>query len=82
MDILLFIAAAVCGYLVCGINPAILISKLVYKKDIRTCGSGNAGFTNFNRNFGHKWAWWVLLFDLLKGAIVIAVFAILFRNCL
>ncbi len=80
MDILLFIAAAVCGYLVCGINPAILISKLVYKKDIRTCGSGNAGFTNFKRNFGHKWAWWVLLFDLLKGAIVIAIFAVLFRQ--
>lgn len=80
MDIFLFIAAAVCGYLVCGINPAILISKLVYKKDIRTCGSGNAGFTNFKRNFGHKWAWWVLLFDLLKGAVVIAIFAILFRQ--
>ncbi len=80
MDIFLFIAAAVCGYLVCGINPAILISKLVYKKDIRTCGSGNAGFTNFKRNFGHKWAWWVLLFDLLKAAIVIAIFAILFRQ--
>ena len=80
MDILLFIAAAISGYLVCGINPAILISKLVYKKDIRTCGSGNAGFTNFKRNFGHKWAWWVLLFDLLKGAVVIAVFAILFRQ--
>lgn len=80
MDIFLFIAAAVCGYLVCGINPAILISRLVYKKDIRTCGSGNAGFTNFKRNFGHKWAWWVLLFDLLKGAVVIAIFAILFRQ--
>lgn len=80
MDIFLFIAAAICGYLVCGINPAILISKLVYKKDIRTCGSGNAGFTNFKRSFGHKWAWWVLLFDLLKGAVVIAIFAILFRQ--
>lgn len=79
IDVILFIAAAVCGYLVCGINPAIVISKLVYKKDIRECGSGNAGFTNFKRNFGHKWAWWVLLFDLLKAGVVIATFAILFR---
>lgn len=78
MDIFLFIAAAICGYLVCGVNPAIVISKLVYKKDIRTLGSGNAGFTNFKRNFGHKWAWWVLTFDLLKAAIVMATFGILF----
>ena len=77
MTVFLFIAAAVCGYLICGLNPAIIISKLVYKKDIRECGSGNAGFTNFKRNFGHKWAWWVLLFDLLKAGVVIAIFATL-----
>ena len=77
MDIFLLISAAVCAYLLCGANPAIIISKLVYKKDIRTCGSGNAGFTNFKRNFGHKWAWWVLLFDLLKAGVVIGLFATL-----
>ena len=77
MDIFLFISAALCAYLVCGANPAIIISKLVYKKDIRTCGSGNAGFTNFKRNFGHKWAWWVLLFDVLKAGVVIGTFATL-----
>lgn len=78
MDIFLFIAAAVSGYLVCGINPAIVLSKLIYKTDIRTLGSGNAGFTNFKRNFGHKWAWWVMAFDLFKAAFVIAIFAVLF----
>ena len=78
MDIFLLIAGALCAYFVCGANPAIIISKLVYKKDIRTCGSGNAGFTNFKRTFGHKWAWWVLLFDLLKAAIVIGTFSTLF----
>lgn len=78
MDIFLLVMGAVCAYLVCGANPAIIISKLVYKKDIRTCGSGNAGFTNFKRNFGHKWAWWVLLFDLLKAGVVIGLFSTLF----
>jgi glycerol-3-phosphate acyltransferase PlsY len=78
LDIFLFIAAAIAGYLVCGINPAIVLSKLIYKTDIRTLGSGNAGFTNFKRNFGHKWAWWVMLFDLLKAGVVIAIFAVLF----
>ena len=74
---ILYALAALCAYFVCGLNPAIIISRLVYKKDIRECGSGNAGFTNFKRNFGHKWAWWVLLFDLLKAAVVIAIFATL-----
>ncbi len=78
-EILLYIAAAVGAYLLTGINPAIVMSKLIYRKDIRTCGSGNPGFTNFKRSFGNKWAWWVLVFDLTKGAIAVAIFACLFQ---
>ena len=33
MRIFLFIAAAICGYLVAGINPAIALSKAIYKKE-------------------------------------------------
>ncbi len=75
MKIFLFIAAAICGYVVAGINPAIALSKAIYKKDIRECGSGNPGFTNFKRTFGNKWAWWVLLLDLTKAAVVDGLFA-------
>ena len=75
MKIFLFVMAAVCGYFVAGINPAIALSKAIYKKDIRTCGSGNPGFTNFKRTFGNKWAWWVLVFDLSKAALVVGLFA-------
>ncbi len=75
MKIFLFIAAAVCGYLVAGLNPAIALSKAIYKKDIRECGSGNPGFTNFKRTFGSKWAWWVLVLDLSKAAAVVGLFA-------
>ncbi|MBC8542099.1 glycerol-3-phosphate acyltransferase [Bianquea renquensis] len=78
MEMLLYIASAVCAYLIAGINPAIEFSKRVYHRDIRSCGSGNPGFTNFKRTFGNKWAWWVLLLDLSKAAIVTAVFAWLF----
>ncbi len=46
MEALLYISAAVVAYLVAGWNPAITFSKAIYKKDIRTCGSGNPGFTN------------------------------------
>ena len=75
MKVILYILAAVCGYLVAGLNPAISLSKAIYKKDIRECGSGNPGFTNFKRTFGNKWAWWVLVLDLSKAAIVVGLFA-------
>ena len=80
MKILLYILAAVCGYVVAGINPAIALSKTIYKKDIRECGSGNPGFTNFKRTFGNKWAWWVLVLDLSKAAVVVWLFAWLFSR--
>ena len=75
MTLALYILAAVCGYLVAGFNPAIAISIGIYRKDIRECGSGNPGFTNFRRTFGGKWAWCVLVIDLAKAAAVVALFA-------
>ena len=75
MKVILYILAAVCGYFVAGMNPAIAISRAVYHKDIRECGSGNPGFTNFKRTFGNKWAWWVLVLDLSKAAVVVGLFA-------
>ena len=75
MTVLLYILAAVCGYLIAGLNPAIAMSKAIYHQDIRECGSGNPGFTNFKRTFGNKWAWWVLVLDLSKAAVVVGLFA-------
>lgn len=75
MTIFLYILAAICGYIIAGMNPAITISKAIYHKDIRECGSGNPGFTNFKRTFGNKWAWWVLVLDLSKAAVVVGLFA-------
>ncbi|MGN0563437.1 MAG: glycerol-3-phosphate acyltransferase, partial [Candidatus Heritagella sp.] len=78
MEIFLFAAAAVCAYLIGGLNPAIVFSRRIYKRDIRTCGSGNPGFTNFKRTFGNRLAWLVLVLDLTKAAAVAALFAQLF----
>ncbi len=75
MKVFLYMLAAVCGYVVAGMNPAIAMSKAIYHKDIRKCGSGNPGFTNFKRTFGNKWAWWVLVLDLSKAAVVVGLFA-------
>ena len=80
MDLtMLHILSAVCAYLLVSLNPAIILSKAIYKKDIRECGSGNPGFTNFKRTFGHRWAWWVFALDLTKTAVVVAVFAYIFH---
>ena len=82
MNYLLYISAAICAYLIAGWNPAITLSRAVYKKDIREYGSGNAGFTNFKRNFGMRLAWVVLVLDLCKAAVVVSVFASLFERTL
>ena len=80
MKILIFVLAAVCAYLISGINPAIILSRRVYGKDIRECGSGNPGFTNFKRSFGSGLAWVVMVLDLLKSALPCLVFAIIFDS--
>lgn len=65
--------AAVIAYFCGCVNGAILISKHYLHEDVRTRGSGNAGLTNFYRNYGAKYAALVLSLDALKmvGAIVI-----------
>ena len=78
MTIVLYLTAAIAAYLLCAVNPAIVLSRLVYHTDIREKGSGNPGFTNFKRTFGGPWAWVVLLCDLTKAALVIGVFSLLF----
>ena len=60
---------AVVPYLIGSFNPAILISKRAYGKDIRESGSGNAGSTNMLRTYGKKAAAFTLILDLLKAAL-------------
>ncbi len=79
MKLLLWFSAAVAAYLVSSWNPAITLSKLIYHTDIRTCGSGNPGFTNFKRTFGNKWAWWVMALDMCKAGLVVLLFSWLFQ---
>lgn len=80
MELWLYLTAAAVAYLLAGWNPAISFSKAVYHCDIRSCGSGNPGFTNFKRTFGNKWAWCVLALDLSKSAVAVGVFAALFER--
>ena len=57
------------GYLLGNINGAILISKFMVHDDVREHGSGNAGFTNYFRNFGGGRSLLVASIDFLKAAI-------------
>ena len=70
MKILAVLLAIVVPYLVGGINPAIVLSNLIYHRDIRQCGSKNPGFTNFKRVFGGKIAWLVFVLDIAKSVAV------------
>lgn len=72
------IGVCVMAYLCGSVNSAILISKALYKEDIRTKGSGNAGMTNMLRSYGKGAAGLTLLGDLLKAAIAIFVAGVLF----
>jgi glycerol-3-phosphate acyltransferase PlsY len=59
------------SYLLGSVNSAIIVSKLLYKEDIRTHGSGNAGMTNMLRTYGLAAAALTLIGDMLKTAIAI-----------
>ena len=72
MIALWFALCGVIGYLLGSFNGAILISRWIRKEDIRTKGSGNAGLTNFYRNYGGLDTLLVLLVDV--GKTVIACF--------
>lgn len=56
----------VIGYLLGNLNGAVLLSKLVAHDDVRRHGSGNAGFTNFFRNYGGAVSLLVMVIDALK----------------
>lgn len=55
------------AYVVGSTPTSIIVSKLVYKSDVREHGSGNAGATNVFRTFGWKPALFVTLVDVFKG---------------
>ena len=56
-------------YFLGSINFAIMLSKAIYKVDIRELGSGNAGATNMMRNFGKKTAFMTFGGDALKAFV-------------
>lgn len=69
------------SYLLGSLSFAIIVSKGLYKKDIRDYGSGNAGMTNILRTFGKKAAALTFLGDTLKGALAVYIAKFVMRDC-
>ncbi len=65
------VAVVAVSYLLGSINSAIIVSKLVYRDDVRKHGSGNPGTTNMLRTFGKSAALMTLLGDMAKTALSI-----------
>jgi len=64
---------AIAGYLLGNLNGAVSMSVLLANEDVRTKGSGNAGLTNFIRNFGSANAILVILIDAGKAVVACMV---------
>ena len=56
------------GYLLGNLNGAVCISTLM-QDDVRSHGSGNAGLTNFIRNYGNAKALYVVAVDAIKAVL-------------
>ena len=57
------------GYLLGNLNGAVCMSTLMAHEDVRSQGSGNAGLTNFARNYGGIGSLAVVLIDGGKAAL-------------
>jgi glycerol-3-phosphate acyltransferase PlsY len=72
-ELLLIITA----YLIGSIPTALIVSKSFFGIDIREYGSGNMGATNTFRILGPKFGTIVMLGDMLKGILAVALYNLL-----
>jgi len=72
-ELLLIITA----YLIGSIPTALIISKHFFGVDIREYGSGNMGATNTFRVLGSKFGTIVMIGDMLKGILAVALYNLL-----
>ena len=73
------VISVLAGYLLGNLNGAVCISALLHD-DVRTHGSGNAGLTNFIRNYGPSKALLVLLIDGLKAVVACIIGGLLMKE--
>ena len=69
------------GYMLGNLNGAVCMSALM-KDDVRSHGSGNAGLTNFIRNYGVGQAVYVVLIDAGKAVLSCMVGGLMLQSWL
>lgn len=69
--------SAVGGYLLGSVSVSILISRHIFRQDIRACGSGNAGATNAARVFGLGAGALTFLGDFVKTLLAMGLGSLL-----
>jgi len=67
MTYLFILLLLILAYLSGSVNYAIIVTRLVAGKDIRTLGNKNPGTANVGRNVGKGWAAVVFFLDVAKG---------------
>lgn len=72
---MIWVLAAVAGYLVGSINPAAIVAR-VRGVDYRSVGSGNPGATNIGRALGKRTGVFVGFLDILKGFVPALAFTL------
>ena len=72
------IITALACYLLGNLNGAVLVSFMMHD-DVRTHGSGNAGLTNFIRNYGASRSAMVILIDVAKAVVGCLVGGLIFE---
>lgn len=77
MALRIIITALAC-YFLGNHNGAICVSGML-GDDVRTHGSGNAGLTNFIRNYGRKQAFLVIAIDVVKAVLACLLGRIVFE---
>ena len=73
------IVAALTAYLLGNLNGAVCMSVLAGRQDVRGLGSGNAGLTNFIRNYGVTGAVPVVLIDAMKAVFACLSAGLIFK---
>ena len=78
--VLSIVITAVATYLLGNLNGAVVVSRIVAHEDVRTKGSGNAGLTNFTRNYGAHTSVFVILIDVGKAVAACLIGGLLLKG--
>lgn len=71
--VICIVLCAAVGYFIGSLNFSVILSRKLYKDDVRLHGSGNGGSTNMLRNYGLKAGLITLFCDMAKTALALAI---------